>query len=680
MADVKSLSSSVVREYLSRKGLKETLAMLDREMPRTEDCIRNRAQLAKELHINTLMRKNKERQESFRTMLEVIVEFMMSKPSSKHSGPILPESERKLRPSFARDDHREGNTERKTSINIGDNENPTSERSETRKNMKHEVCSPSIKIDDKLKSSLTDTGDSRMDKVSDLDFNIKPEKSNSLTYIQSETLKTSVSEKSLKKDISVGLSQRPSEDDIMVTDDSVVKKQTSSNSRKDSRRNIGNVTGCVVRTGIHSSGKKESRNYTKGALREKPKYFQDDWNEGSDVHRGKTLENTSTDQQMPRNQELILERNKVTKNVQESFKERPNYLLEDVKKSSDFQGRKTPGIMEEQVSIIKKEPNLVPDWKEEILQKKDVRKSVSSSQHKTTKKEDLIFEDIDETLDAELQKMNFNPSSRKSTMSLKSYEAITLKQAKDLKTIVFGSPVSNFNSEWRHQGFTFSHFDDLKYGIVQYKGGPCGLLASVQAVVLKQLLFNDRLSGNKQRLRFSPEETRDALFQALIEILWRAGSYKTARVAIRSEKEQFMPSGGYKADRLTEKLVIYETNNYSELEMFIKENIKQFSSDDGGCILTLYSVILSRTVEKIKEDMDDKNGTLMGAHGYCTQDMVNLFITGKSISNTFDDVIELDSGGDTKSILKGIDQQSDIGLLSLFEHYKSCLEILSVIM
>jgi hypothetical protein len=28
--------------------------------------------------------------------------------------------------------------------------------------------------------------------------------------------------------------------------------------------------------------------------------------------------------------------------------------------------------------------------------------------------------------------------------------------------------------------------------------------------------------------------------------------------------------------------------------------------------------------------------------------MVNLLLTGKAISNTFDDVIELDSGGDTK--------------------------------
>ena len=223
--------------------------------------------------------------------------------------------------------------------------------------MKHKV-----KTDDRLKSSLTDTHESRMDKVSNLDFNIQPEISNSLTFTQNETLKTSVSEKSLKKDVSVGLLQRTNEDDIMLTDDSLVKKQslfnepssrTSSNSRKGSRRNIGNITGSVVSTGIHNSRKKETRSYTKHGLREKSKYFQEDWNEGSDLHRRITLENTSSDQQMPKNQELISGRNELTKNVKEHFRERPNYLLEDVKKSSDFQRRKTPRIIEEQVSTKK---------------------------------------------------------------------------------------------------------------------------------------------------------------------------------------------------------------------------------------------------------------------------------------------------------------------------------------
>ncbi|CAH3185740.1 unnamed protein product, partial [Porites lobata] len=116
----------------------------------------------------------------------------------------------------------------------------------------------------------------------------------------------------------------------------------------------------------------------------------------------------------------------------------------------------------------------------------------------------------------------------------------------------------------------------------------------------------------------------------------------------------------------------------------------QFESDSSsGCILLLYSVILSRSIRKVISDMDEPQGRLMGAHGYCTQELVNLLITGKAVSNTFDNIMEVDTGGSKKAIFfimvnvfkgfrlsfnvfKGIDKQSEIGFLSLFEHYKSC--------
>ena len=54
------------------------------------------------------------------------------------------------------------------------------------------------------------------------------------------------------------------------------------------------------------------------------------------------------------------------------------------------------------------------------------------------------------------------------------------------------------------------------------------------------------------------------------------------------------------------------------------------------------------------------------------QDMVNLYLSGKAVSNVFNDVVELDSGNGQIMILKGIVSRCDVGLLSLFEHYKSC--------
>lgn len=51
---------------------------------------------------------------------------------------------------------------------------------------------------------------------------------------------------------------------------------------------------------------------------------------------------------------------------------------------------------------------------------------------------------------------------------------------------------------------------------------------------------------------------------------------------------------------------------------------------------------------------------------------MNLLLTGKAVSNVFNNVIELDSGNGNITILKGVTSRSDIGLLSLFEHYDVC--------
>uniref|UniRef100_A0A8C6TTK0 Ubiquitin carboxyl-terminal hydrolase MINDY n=1 Tax=Neogobius melanostomus TaxID=47308 RepID=A0A8C6TTK0_9GOBI len=58
-----------------------------------------------------------------------------------------------------------------------------------------------------------------------------------------------------------------------------------------------------------------------------------------------------------------------------------------------------------------------------------------------------------------------------------------LRTATELKLALLGSSLNCFSVEWKNQGFIFSETHDLGYGIVQKKGGPCGVLASVQAFV-----------------------------------------------------------------------------------------------------------------------------------------------------------------------------------------------------
>lgn len=104
MADaiIVALTASLVREYLSRKGLKSTLQTLDKELPRTEESISNRAQLAKEMHIEKLMKKNKELPEPFRTMLEVIVRFMRERDIQNSTSSHVGTERSNQRPNSAR--------------------------------------------------------------------------------------------------------------------------------------------------------------------------------------------------------------------------------------------------------------------------------------------------------------------------------------------------------------------------------------------------------------------------------------------------------------------------------------------------------------------------------------------------------------------------------------------------
>ena len=55
-----------------------------------------------------------------------------------------------------------------------------------------------------------------------------------------------------------------------------------------------------------------------------------------------------------------------------------------------------------------------------------------------------------------------------------------------------------------------------------------------------------------------------------------------------------------------------------------------------GLVLFLYSVMLTATPPRIAAQMDRAENSLMGAYGYCTQELVNLLITGEAASNVFD--------------------------------------------
>ncbi|XP_070472254.1 probable ubiquitin carboxyl-terminal hydrolase MINDY-4 isoform X2 [Equus przewalskii] len=282
----------------------------------------------------------------------------------------------------------------------------------------------------------------------------------------------------------------------------------------------------------------------------------------------------------------------------------------------------------------------------------------------------LQLEDVEDELVREEVLLSPVPSLLKlQTVS----KPIDLSVAKDLKTLLFGSSFCCFNEEWKLQSFSFSDAASLKYGIVQNKGGPCGVLAAVQGCVLQKLLFEgDSRADYARQLQPSNAHRTHCLALAIADIVWRAGGHERAVVTLASGAQQFSPTGKYKADGVLETLILHSLTCYEELVTFLQQSIHQFEAGPHGCVLLTVSAILSRSTELVRQDFDVPTSHLIGAHGYCTQELVNLLLTGKAVSNVFNDVIELDSGNGNITLLKGIAARSDIGFLSLFEHYNVC--------
>ncbi|XP_035701163.1 probable ubiquitin carboxyl-terminal hydrolase MINDY-4 isoform X1 [Folsomia candida] len=230
---------------------------------------------------------------------------------------------------------------------------------------------------------------------------------------------------------------------------------------------------------------------------------------------------------------------------------------------------------------------------------------------------------------------------------------------------------------WIGQGFSFNH--DVPFGLVQNKGGPCGVLAVVQALLLRNLMFGSKFSRDVPIARNEMLSTLeannathsththsslitkrcDALCSTLVEILWRCLPDEDEAEGVKDVEKpcvQICLKGNEPGSEVA------EIHTFQDLESFVRENWDRFD-----CLGLVYSCVLTRSPDRLQMDMDFGDSPLIGQHGYCSLELINLLLFGKCISNVFDHEVALEG-----KTLRGVQTQSDIGFLSLFEHYGSC--------
>ncbi|KAM9287794.1 putative ubiquitin carboxyl-terminal hydrolase MINDY-4 [Cariama cristata] len=651
---VEEVAASLVREFLSRKGLKKTISTMDRELPRSALSINNRNELRNVLHLHSLYKQNKAKENPLKTLLEIITNYFLehrgtSRSISSGSALSAPQSKSSVShpPDLSDEDHVRGSAtmldESKTQAHRYDIENPLDKILPSRKHQhKSEKCH-TVAIHN---SHSPSNGDKKL----------KGSREDLKTATISEELKSTVKEKPRPRSglIVRGMMAGP----VANSPEDLPKRRLSKRS-----------------TSISSTAQFKGEEHEENDPSVPSTDFQESKGSSTQVNMEFASKSISSSHTSSASEKL---RN-IPKGTDDSFakllSERERTKTEERKSIPSFGTDSSEKSLK--VSAPHRHSGAGREKRERSLRKNESqlsghRKSPTSTCYKEDQMKDvleLVDVEDEETTGEVIKNLDVSTLYMLQVVS----KPIDISLAKELKNLLFGSSLCCFSEEWKIQSFTFNNIPQLKYGIVQKKGGPCGVLAAVQACVLQQLIFGDS-NRNKDSRCLQPSEVHrtKCLSMAIADILWRAGGNEKAIVALPSGRQQFTPIGKYKADGILETLILHSATRYEDLTVFLQQNIHQFEIGPYGCILLTVSVILSRSINLVRNDFDVLTNRLIGSHGYCTQELVNLLLTGKAVSNVFNNVIELDSGNGNITILKGITSRSDIGLLSLFEHYDVC--------
>uniref|UniRef100_A0A668ARV1 Ubiquitin carboxyl-terminal hydrolase MINDY n=1 Tax=Myripristis murdjan TaxID=586833 RepID=A0A668ARV1_9TELE len=272
---------------------------------------------------------------------------------------------------------------------------------------------------------------------------------------------------------------------------------------------------------------------------------------------------------------------------------------------------------------------------------------------------------------------------------------------KEVVDLVWGRPSSGGVSasifrRWT-QGFVFS--ENERSALEQFEGGPCAVIAPVQAFLLKSILFNRESSDWRH---ISEEEQKAALCSTLSEILESACSSPSTGYCLVSwakgqsphtsthtntqtqsqtqgmpEPESSQPSQEQQPTALAAEDLGFERfhsvlHKRTVLSVSdLREEVLSLYHTWGGCcgvLLFLYSVILTKGIENIRNEIQDTMEPLIDpVHGHGSQSLVNLFVTGHAVSNVWD--------GDRECSgmkLHGIHKQASVGFLTLMESLRYC--------
>ncbi|NXA60126.1 MINY4 hydrolase, partial [Mohoua ochrocephala] len=125
------MDNAFVEEVAASLGLKKTITTMDRELPRSALSINNRNELRNVLHLHSLYKQNKAKENPLKTLLEIIANYFLehrgtSRSTGSSSALSAPQSKSSAShpPDLPDEDHANALDESKTQASRYDVENP----------------------------------------------------------------------------------------------------------------------------------------------------------------------------------------------------------------------------------------------------------------------------------------------------------------------------------------------------------------------------------------------------------------------------------------------------------------------------------------------------------------------------------------------------------------------------
>ncbi|XP_040423228.1 inactive ubiquitin carboxyl-terminal hydrolase MINDY-4B isoform X1 [Cygnus olor] len=206
-----------------------------------------------------------------------------------------------------------------------------------------------------------------------------------------------------------------------------------------------------------------------------------------------------------------------------------------------------------------------------------------------------------------------------------------------LRKVLFGDASRVFSHDWAQAHFRFREpHSDLAYALEADKGGTRAILMAVQGNIIKYLLFvrNTEYTHLERLCKISQKEQGEALAAALADSLWAAGEGQEAIVCLTSAASHFVPTADYKADNFTERIQLFNFFEKAAAQKFIFDHINCFKSEGSkGLILFLYSLLFSRTLERVQKDLGGTTAHLLEfscGNVICTQPLLQVVLAGSA--------------------------------------------------